>query len=118
MTYALPEKDARDKRRGMRAEELMAHHAAEFIARETDGTSLITVTRADIAESNTQATIFVSVFPDEKAASAVQFLTNRLPEFREYLRTHARMRSLPRLEFVQDFGEKNRQRLDELGRAA
>jgi len=107
--------DDRARRHAARAEELLAHLAAEFIARETNGTSLITVTRAEVSSKGDRADIFVTVFPDDRVATALDFLNRQAGEFRDYLKKHARMHSLPRVEFIEDRGERNRQRLDELG---
>lgn len=116
MDYSgLPDPNARAKRHTVRTEELLAQKAAEFIARTTNGTSLITVTRTVMTSKGDGVTIFVSVFPDEAAGQALAFLSRQEGEFREYLKSHARLRGLPRASFSLDYGEKNRQRLDELG---
>lgn len=111
----LPDPNSRAKRHAVRIEELLAHLAAEFIARSTNGTSLITVTRTEVSSKGDATKIFVTVFPDEAAKEALAFLNRQRDEFREYLKSHARLRSIPRATFELDYGEKNRQRLDELG---
>jgi ribosome-binding factor A len=114
MAYEPVHESHRD-RHDKRVVELITHLAAEFIARETNGTSLITTTRTELSATADRATVFVSVFPTESTPLALDFLNRQSDNFREYLRTHARLRNLPRVTFVEDLGERNRQHLDELG---
>lgn len=102
------------KRQEARAGEIIAHEAAKFISREAGPGSLITVTRAIPAPRGERVTVFVSVFPEDKARAALSFLDRQREAFSEHLKQHARLRPLPRVEFMLDDGEKNRQRLDEL----
>lgn len=102
-------------------EELMAHLAADFMQRESSGRSLITVTHAVVSDKFTKVMIFLSVLPignptqvAEIEAEALDFAKRKRPEFREYVRTRAKMRNVPLFDFEIDYGEKNRQRIDEL----
>jgi ribosome-binding factor A len=115
MAYELQAHDSHRDRHDKRVVELITHLAAEFIARETNGTSLITATRAELSPTGERATIFVSVFPTKSTPPALEFLNRNTDEFRNYLKSRARMRDLPRVTFVEDYGERNRQHLDELG---
>jgi ribosome-binding factor A len=114
MSYEPVHESHRD-RHDKRLVELITHLAAEFIVRESNGTSLITATRSELSAKGERVTVFVSVFPTESSAVALEFLNRNADEFREYLRTRARLRDLPRVTFVEDYGERNRQHLDELG---
>ena len=116
--YELPPKSSRGNRHHERVEELITHLAAEFIARESNGTSLITATRTKLSAQNDRAEVFVTVFPDELLHSALDFLNRQADAFRIHLKSHARLRSLPRVTFSHDEGERGRQRLDELGKKA
>lgn len=100
-----------------RATEQIAHEAANFIRQEAGPESLITVTRAVLTSRGDRATVFVSVFPEEKTQSALFFLELNRQGFSEYLKMHTRLNPLPRINFMPDNGEKGRQRLDELGKA-
>ena len=62
------------KQKDARATELIAHEAAQFIAREAGTESLITVTRAQSVAHGDRVLVFVSVFPIEKARAALNFL--------------------------------------------
>ena len=97
-----------------RAAELIARAAAQFIELEAANDSLITVTRAVPSMRGARYTVFVSVLPDDKIRPALSFLERRREDFSDYLKKHARLHPLPRVDFLLDDGEKNRQRLDEL----
>lgn len=93
--------------------------AAEFLARENGGQSLVTVTRVDITERERRAIVYITVLPREKEASALDFANRRAPDLRTYFKERrSRMRNLPFVEFRIDEGEKNRQRMDELSNEA
>lgn len=96
-------------------EELVRKLAAQFIQTESNRTSLITVTRTVVSEDQKHATIFVTVFPETGERAAIEFLKRKRSEFREYLKSHARARAIPTVDFEIDIGEKTRQKIDELG---
>jgi ribosome-binding factor A len=95
---------------------LLVHHAGMFIAREAGREALITPTRAELSSDGKHATVFVSVFPDEKQGPALSFLARHRDDFRDYLRKEVRAGNLPAINFEFDAGEKHRQRLDDLMR--
>jgi len=97
-----------------RLSEQLQHLAATFLQRESNGTSLITVTRCELSENQKYATIFISVFPTDNEKAAEEFVRRKRTEFVEYVRTNSKIGRLPSLSFQIDLGEKNRQRLDEL----
>ena len=53
--------------------EALAHHAAMFFTRESNGTSLITVTRADVSPDLKNATVYISVLPESAEQKALEF---------------------------------------------
>lgn len=89
------------KKRNERATEILAREAALFIAQEAGSESIITVVRAESANGGERATIFISVFPEEKARSAVAFLARQREAFSDHLKRHARLK-LPRVDFLLD----------------
>lgn len=89
-----------------RAAEIVAREAALFISREAGSESLITVIRAQSVSHGERIMVFVSVFPIEKARSALAYLERQREAFSDYLKTHARMR-LPRIDFMLDNGESS-----------
>ncbi|MBM3261701.1 ribosome-binding factor A [Candidatus Kaiserbacteria bacterium] len=104
-----------DKRTIQIAQEI-GHAASEFIARESNRGSLITVTRTELSSDQKHATIFLSVLPRDHEDEALLFVKRRTTDFREYLRQHTRFGHIPHIEVVLDEGEKNRQRIDDLTR--
>lgn len=94
--------------------QLLKSLAGDFLARTSNRTSLITVTNVVLSEDGRRADILVSVMPKEKASAATDFMNRNVDEFREYVKSHSRMRILPRFAFRSDRGEEHRQRIDEL----
>lgn len=88
--------------------------AGEFLARESNRTSLITVTRADMSPDLKRGTIYISVLPESEEKKALEFAKRNLSEFREYVRSKSVLRYLPVFDFELDIGEKNRQRVSEI----
>ena len=103
-------------RRPEQFNESIAHHAALFLARESNRESLITVTRSELSSDYKHATIFLTVLPETQEEKALAFARRMRGEFREYLREKAKLRPVPAIEFQIDIGEKSRQRVDELTR--
>jgi ribosome-binding factor A len=94
--------------------ELLKELAAEFVELESNRTSLITVTGIEMAPNESRGTIFVTVLPTDKEDAAIEFMNRRSRDFKNFLKTKARIRTLPLMRFEIDHGEKNRQRIDEL----
>ncbi len=97
-----------------KTEELIRHLAAEFLQRESNRTSLVTVTAVHMVDKLGKAIIYISVLPETKEQEAVEFANRQAREFREVLKKRTRLMRLPQVEFAIDYGEKNRQRIDEL----
>lgn len=95
-------------------EELLKHLAAEFIVRESTQASLITVTRVEMSDSGKVAHILFTTLPENQEDTALKFLTRKGGEFKDFVRKKSRIGILPHLRFEIDYGERNRQRLDEL----
>lgn len=89
------------RKRNERATEIIAREAARFIAQEAGSESIITVVRTASAKGGERATVFVSVFPEEKTLSALAFLARQREAFSDHLKRHARLR-LPRVDFLLD----------------
>jgi ribosome-binding factor A len=102
--------------RDERAASILIHLAGEYIAREAGRTTLITPTRANISKDRKNATVYVSVFPENEKEHALAFLLRQRDEFRDYLKKEGRFSVIPRVQFEFDYGEQNRQHLDELSK--
>lgn len=103
-------------RRQVQVEEAIAHMAGEFMARESGVKALITVTHAEIADNYKHATVFLSVLPQTMEDDAMVFAKRARSDFREYVMKHSKLHPIPTFDFELDWGEKNRQRVDELTR--
>ena len=104
--------------RNDRAASIMHEVAATFIRNEANSTPLITVTRIDVGRDQQHATILISVLPTSGEADALTFLKRKGGEFRSYLKKHSRLKYIPFFDFEIDYGEKNRQMLDEIAEDA
>lgn len=87
---------------------------ADFIERESNKSSLVTVTRCDIAPNFKNATVFISVLPEDKEDQVVAFLERRKWDARDYVKKNLKTRIIPFVDFQIDYGEKNRQKIDQL----
>lgn len=93
--------------------------AGEFIAREAVNPAvygLITVTRAELADDFKTVTVLLSIFPQTKEEEALKFAKRARSDFRDYVKEHSFLQPVPTVDFEIDYGEKNRQRVDELTR--
>jgi len=87
---------------------------AKFLERENNRTSLITVTSCTVSPDLKRTTIFITVFPNKKEASALGFVKRKRKDLRTYLKKNMKIKTIPFVEIEIDKGEKNRQRIDEL----
>ena len=90
--------------------------AGEFIARESNRMSLITVTNILVRENGRELTVLVTVLPDNQEEVALSFLKRKRTDFREYIKKNTRIKTIPVVDFEIDKGEKHRQRIDEISR--
>jgi len=79
-----------------------------------NGSSLLTVTRAELTEDGKHATIFFTVFPDTFEKTALEFAKRKRSEFKEFVKENSQLGRIPLLDFEIDSGEKNRQKIDSL----
>lgn len=90
--------------------------SAEFMSRESNRLSMITITDVSLSDRGKTAKIFFTVLPIEKEKPALDFAKRMRADFREYFKDKVRMRAIPFFDFEIDKGEKNRQKIDELSR--
>ena len=96
---------------------LIKDAAAEFLNRESNRTSLITVTGATISKDFARATVYFTVFPDDQQEQVLHFARRKRADFKAYLKSHLRLRRIPFVDFEIDAGEKHRQHIDEIARS-
>lgn len=94
--------------------EMMKELAAQFLQNESNHTSLITVTKADISSDFKRATIYVTVYPETAQESALNFLKRKRKGLKDYVKPKVNMKRIPFFDFDIDKGEKNRQRIYDL----
>jgi len=87
---------------------------AEFLGRENNKTSLITVTSADCSPDLKRATVYITVLPTEKEKLALEFAKRKRAELREFLKSKMTTKNIPFIDIAIDLGEKHRQKIDEL----
>jgi ribosome-binding factor A len=88
--------------------------AAEFLVRENNRTSLITVSSATVSADLKRATIFITVMPEDKEHGVLEFVKRKRSELRDILKKNMAVKNIPFIDFAIDKGEKNRQKIDEL----
>ena len=95
-----------------RMQQIIKELASEFLSKESNRQSLVTVTNVIFSTRSKQATIMISVLPDHKATAALDFARRKRAEMRAFIKQKSRLSILPFLDVELDFGEKNRQRVD------
>ncbi len=102
----------------MQRNEKVANHikelTANFLGRENNRTSLITVTSATASSDLKRATIFITVLPNSKEKAALEFVKRKRGELREFFKKNMSIKIIPFVDIAIDLGEKNRQKIDEL----
>ena len=97
-------------------EEIIRELAAEFFARESDRTSMITVTEVHLMSRGGKALIKISVFPESEEQKALEFANRQMHDFKEFVIQKSRLGRIPFFEVVLDIGEKNRQNIDDISK--
>jgi ribosome-binding factor A len=88
--------------------------AQDFFQRESSGLSLITVTRAEVSADMKHGTIFITAIPEEKEPAALDFAKRMRSELRHTVMKRLPVKVIPFFEIEIDYGEKNRQHINEL----
>jgi len=105
---------ARNAKRTDRVANQIKELAAEFLGRENNRTSLITVTSASCSPDLKRATIFITVLPATKEKNALEFAKRKRNKLREFFKKSMPIKTIPFIDIAIDQGEKNRQKIDEL----
>ena len=104
----------KDPNKDKKIEEVIKKAATQFLLVEASPASLLTVTHVSVSPKFEHATVFFTAFPDAQEQSALEFVKRKRSEFKEYLRNETKLPRVPFVDFEIDFGEKNRQRIDEI----
>jgi len=95
-------------------EEVIHRLAAEFVRNEAGKSSLLTITRVELLPAGKDAIVYFTTLPESQEETALKFLDRKTGEFKHFVLERTRLGSVPFIRFKIDFGERNRQRLDEL----
>ncbi len=80
----------------------LEHAVADFVNRESNRRSLITVTRVQVDDRGLHARVFVSVYPDSQAKAALDFLSRTTEDLRTFVKSHVSMHTVPHFIYQQD----------------
>ncbi len=87
---------------------------ANFLEREGNNLSLITVTSVDVSPDLKNAKILISVLPENKEKAALDFCKRKRSEIKHELKKKMDLRVIPFVDIEIDKGEKNRQKIHDL----
>ncbi len=90
--------------------------AARFVQQEANTDPLITITHADVSADQKRVTIFFTTIPENKQNDAHIFLKRNSKEFRNFIKSKARLKVIPHIDFEVDYGERHRQHIDDIVR--
>lgn len=88
--------------------------ASLFIERESNKTSIISVTRVELLDKARSATIFISVLPESGEMSALNFLKRKRNDLRTAIKKGLNIHTIPFIDVEIDKGEKARQTIETL----
>ena len=88
--------------------------AMQYVSRESNRTSLVTVTNIIFNSKAKRATILISVLPDSKSGIVEEFLNRNRNDFRDYVKSNSKLGIIPLFDFKIDQGEINRQNIDRM----
>ncbi len=82
--------------------ELIREIAGNLISRESNRSSLITITSIDISPDLKQCTVFVSIFPESATESALNFLKRLRKELKQEVKKNSNLKNIPFFDFDLD----------------
>jgi len=88
------------------ARQILRDAAAQWLAREAGPQSLITITRAEVSSDFRNATLFLSVLPEEKSEAALGLARRNIPELKKFLKEHTKLPRAPYIDFTLEREEK------------
>ena len=99
--------------RQLRIQDQLRVFASEFINEDSNRQTLITVTHVTVSPDLRQATVYISVFPEDQEHAALDYLKRKRPLLRAFIMKKVHLKQIPFFEIELDLGEKHRQRIDE-----
>jgi ribosome-binding factor A len=93
---------------------IIKNSAANFMQKESNGASLITITNVELSNDEKYANILFTVLPNDKEEAVLEFAKRLRSEFREYIKKNTKLGKIPLFDFKIDLGEKHRQKIDRI----
>lgn len=87
---------------------------SSFLNREANTQSVVTVTHCEVSSDLKKVTAFLTIFPEDFEAKALEFARRKRSELRSIIAEALPMKTIPFVEFEIDAGEKNRQKIENL----
>ena len=75
--------------------EQLRQYTAKFLEKESNRTSLITVTRCSVSSDLKQATIYITVLPEDKEKNALAFTKRKRSDLRTYIKKNLSLKYIP-----------------------
>jgi ribosome-binding factor A len=93
---------------------LLTELVAKYVQQEANPNPLITITRSNVSKDYKNATVFFTTIPEDRENDALVFLQRSGSDVRRYVMKHMRIKQIPHLEFMVDYGERHRQNIDKI----
>jgi ribosome-binding factor A len=100
--------------RQLKINEELKKVAQDFFQRNSSGSSMITVTSADVSSDLKKANIYITVLPQDKELAALDFAKRMRTDMRSDIKKRLPIKVIPFVEIEIDEGEKARQRIESL----
>ena len=100
--------------RQLKVNEELKKVAQDFFQRNSSGSSMITVTSADVSKDLKKANIYITVLPQDKELAALDFAKRMRTDMRSDIKKRLPIKSIPFVEIEIDEGEKTRQRIESI----
>jgi len=99
-----------------RVNRLIKTEISQILFREVEFYSgvLITVTRVETSVNLSQAKVYISCLPEEKASEVFQILNQQVYELQQKLNQRLRMRPIPRIKFMEEEETREAGKIEEI----
>ena len=101
-----------------RSSSVIKEAASAFLSERSGEKDLITVTSVRLNKTLTQASVCLTVYPEDGEEGVVSRLNRERGALAEYIKQNTRLSVIPFLTFVLDKGEKYRQHIDSLSQSS
>ncbi len=103
-----------EKEKDLALGEAIREQSANWIQRNSSGSSLVTVTGVEVYNRGRRARILVTVMPENQEKAVMDFLKRNVADMRSYIGKNIKSHAVPFLDVDIDIGTKNLERIDEL----